>query len=484
MSDYGVTDKGFVRKRFDTILEEMQSDIKDGTGIDISVNQKSYLNVIVSLFADKLTEMWELAEMVYFSHYPSTAEGINLDYACQFGGVFREEDERSQYTILCTGVDGTAIAAGTRIASDTSPQVFFKTFGDYAISRNNFNKVKIRVAAIEEGASYNVYLDDTAYTYLSGATGVTEEEIINGLKDCINDESFNVSVEDGYLIIESKNIYVSHVLALSENLTTKTVSSLIVFQSEEYGSVVIPNGLINKIITTIVGFESCYNLPSPVYGRLRETDIELRQSYINKRALRSCSMLDSIVSAILKNVAGVKSCVAYENSSDETDENGRPPHSIEILVDGGSESEIGQQILLYKPAGIQTHGSISVDVPSQYSDTVKVKFNRPTAIYAWLKVVITPNPNATLMTGYEDIIKDTIVDNIDNITEDQTTVLQMLVPYINEAVSGIAYISIVGYTSNKSDDNPKESDYKERFIVATARQKVYVDKDRISVEVE
>ena len=34
MSDYGVTDKGFVRKRFDTILEEMQSDIKDGTGIE------------------------------------------------------------------------------------------------------------------------------------------------------------------------------------------------------------------------------------------------------------------------------------------------------------------------------------------------------------------------------------------------------------------------------------------------------------------
>ena len=36
MSEYGVTDKGFVKKRYDTIYEELQNDIKDGLGIDIA----------------------------------------------------------------------------------------------------------------------------------------------------------------------------------------------------------------------------------------------------------------------------------------------------------------------------------------------------------------------------------------------------------------------------------------------------------------
>ena len=47
MSEYGVTDKGFVRKRYDTIYEELQNDIKDGLGIDISINPKSFFNVLI-----------------------------------------------------------------------------------------------------------------------------------------------------------------------------------------------------------------------------------------------------------------------------------------------------------------------------------------------------------------------------------------------------------------------------------------------------
>ena len=87
MSDYGVTKNGFVRKRYDTIYSELQGDIKDGLGIDVSINPKSFFNVLLSSVADKLAVAWELAEMVYYSHYPATAEGINLDYACQFGGL-------------------------------------------------------------------------------------------------------------------------------------------------------------------------------------------------------------------------------------------------------------------------------------------------------------------------------------------------------------------------------------------------------------
>ena len=64
MSDYGVTKNGFVRKRYDTIYSELQGDIKDGLGIDVSINPKSFFNVLLSSVADKLAVAWELAEMV------------------------------------------------------------------------------------------------------------------------------------------------------------------------------------------------------------------------------------------------------------------------------------------------------------------------------------------------------------------------------------------------------------------------------------
>ncbi len=37
MSDYGVTNQGFVLKRMDTILEEIHSDLTEGFGVDTPV---------------------------------------------------------------------------------------------------------------------------------------------------------------------------------------------------------------------------------------------------------------------------------------------------------------------------------------------------------------------------------------------------------------------------------------------------------------
>ena len=275
MSDYGVTKNGFVRKRYDTIYSELQGDIKDGLGIDVSINPKSFFNVLLSSVADKLAVAWELAEMVYYSHYPATAEGINLDYACQFGGLTREEGSKTKYSILCTGTDGTAIPAGTRIASTTSPQVFFSTAEDNTISRSSCNSATIRVMQVAGELHYTVYLDDTAYTYLS-KTEDDKMAILNGLKETITDEKFTVGIDekDEFLVLTSKNKYLSHSIDMTENLSTEEVTSIIVFDSEEYKRIQLTEGAITEIITSTAGFKKCTNLAIPVYGREREKDIE------------------------------------------------------------------------------------------------------------------------------------------------------------------------------------------------------------------
>lgn len=45
--EYGVTDKGFVLKRFDTILKEVQEDLSGSLGFDVSQNPQSLLNSVL-----------------------------------------------------------------------------------------------------------------------------------------------------------------------------------------------------------------------------------------------------------------------------------------------------------------------------------------------------------------------------------------------------------------------------------------------------
>ena len=485
MSEYGVTKDGFIRKRYDTIYAEMQGDIKDSLGIDISINPKSFFNVLISSIADKLATAWELAEMVYYNHYPATAEGINLDFACQFGGLTREEGAKTKYSVLCTGTDGTAIPAGTRIASTTSPQIFFATLEDNTISRSSCNSVVIRVMQVAGEGHYTVWLDDTAYTYLS-QTEDDKMAILEGLRSSITDENFVVSIntQDEFLVIESKNKYLSHVIDMTENLSTEEVTSIIVFDSEEYKRIQLTEGAITEIITSTAGFTRCTNLAIPVYGRERETDTELRQSYARKQSYRSSTMLESITSAIMNNVAEVSSAVAFENDSDLTDSEGRPPHSIEVVADGGDEAEIAQQILLYKAAGIQTYGKEVVDVPTSFGTTVAVKFNRPVPVYVWLKVSVVKNPEEAMPPNYEELIKGAIMDYAEDIRAGENIVIQKVITPINTLVSGLAYISIKAYTSQDTEAIPTDTDYTLTYITVASREKAYFDEKRIEVVVD
>lgn len=482
MSEYGVTDKGFIRKRYDTIYAEMQMDIKDGTGVDVSINPQSALNVIIASVADKCAVLWEMLEKVYYSHYPSTAEGVNLDFACQFGGITREEAARTKYMIVCTGVDGTSIPVGTRIASVTSPKIFFAVYDDYAITRDSFNKATIRVLSANVGDSYTVYLGDSAYTYLC-RSGDSAVDILNGLKSTITDDNFNITVDESAekLSIVSKNAYLSHKLKLTDNMTTSEVSSIISFQSEDYAAIQLPVDTITEIVTPISGFNSCTNLGSPVYGRKRETDAELRQSYVERQAYRSSTMLESITSAIFNNVPNVTSAVAFENETDVQDSFGRPPHSIEIVVDGGDDAAIAKEILDYKAAGIQTFGSVAVEIPDLYNNTITVRFNRPSPIYVWLKVSITKNPGEAMPPNYEALIKETLMDFVSDIKAGENIVIQKAISPIGNAVTGIAYISITAFTSPDEESEP--SDYTLTYISVSARQKAYFNEDRIAVEI-
>lgn len=479
MPDYGITDKGFVLKRLDTILEEIHTDLTDGWKVDTRLAGTSFLNTLITTFGNQIANLWETAQDSYYAKYPATATELNLDHAVQYGGIKRAGDKRTSYILHCTGDDGTYVRENAVVATNTTPEIRLFSAEEFQIARERFNKVSVIVASEDTGV-YTVSINGNQYSY-SNPQGGKSSAILAGLAAAIKDEGYEVKVEDDVLIINDKTKARENVLTLTDNLTTSSVTSLANFLTNDYGKITLPYNIVTRMVNNITGFTAVTNLLEPTYGRKRETDIELRQSYIAKSALRSNTMIESIIAELLNNVEDVESASGYENDMDVTDERGLPPHSIEIIVEGGDNTAIAKAIFRRKAGGIQTHGSVVVNVPGEYGDTIPVRFNRPEYLYAWLKVQLEGD-EAKIPVNYSSLTKQSLMEDGAQMTAGTSLLTQLLNEGIYDRVAGLTKIII--YTAYTTDSTviPGDGDYqRDENIMATSRQKVLIDENRIEV---
>lgn len=477
MAEYGVTDKGFNIKRLDTIMEEIHTDLTEAFGFDTRLTKPSFLDTLITTFSYQISDLWETAQDNYYAKYPATATGVSLDNAVQYGGIRRAANKRTSYRLHCTGDDGTYVREETIVATNTSPEVRLKNADEFEITRDAFNRVSIKVASAGVGV-YSVTINGSQYSF-SSPDGV-EEDIITGLAKAITDDEYTITAENNTLTIKDKTISRSNVLILSDNLTTSSVTVIATFLTEEYGKITLPYGIVTKMVNNVTGFTAVTNLLEPTYGRKQESDIELRQSYIAKSALRSNTMIESIVGELLNNIENVESASGYENDTDYVDSRGLPPHSIEIIVEGGDNSEIAQAILRRKAGGIQTYGSIEVGVPGVYGDTIPVRFNRPDYLYTWLKVVLHGD-KSQLPTNYASLAIRALISDGAEFVAGTNLLTQLLNDGIYDAVAGLTYVEIYTAYGTSSTYVPEASDYKQKNIIVTSRQKVLIDEKRIEV---
>lgn len=482
-SEYGLTPQGPNIKRLDVIYDEMNDSLSEKWGVNTKQNPESFLGHLLMVFADKIAELWEFAEDVYHSQYPSSAEGAALDNAAQYGGSTRESAAKSHYPIHCTGTDGTLLSAGTTISSETNPTTHLTNTEDKYITRESFNKVKIKVAYADYGDIYTAAINGDVYSYTSKSDDPLS--ILRGLADAIVSEDFIASIdeENELLVLESIDTASSNVLVLSENLTTETVTSIVVFSTTETGNILIPDGVITNIVKADSGLLEVVNINGYIAGREEQTDVEFRKSYADKIFIRSSRMLESIRSAILSNVQGVRSVAPYENPSHFWDDHGRPPHSVEIVVDGGDSVEIAQQILSEKAGGINTFGNTAVVLKGQYDEDITIRFNRPDIIYVWYRLGIVLSKTQPIPPNYVDLLRAVVLENMERLNAGDDVVPQEFVSYLYKACSGINYIDIMIHgTTEKLKAEPEK--YTDRSMEITARQKAYTSEEMIEVVID
>ena len=479
MSEYGVTESGYQIKRLDELIEELHTDLSRDFGYNTRLNPKSYLNVMLTDFADKLAELHEIAESIFYSQYPYSAENASLDNAVQYGGITREEARPTYYPVHAECVDGTTLPRGSMIKTNTNPAIQFYALQDTTVTRNAFNTVKVRVAVVQKESLYTVVLNATQYNYLSSASP-TESEILAGLMAEITDDDFTAFHDGGVLNIEAMNTQTSNQLILSGNLTTASVTAIVTYASETNGEVALPNGTITEIVTGVTGLISVINRIPYIAGRLLQTDVELRNSYADKIYARSNRMIESIKSAILLNCHGAVGVAGYQNDTDAEDADGRWPHCVEMVVDGGSDMDIALQIWDKKTDGIQTFGGTEVVVPGDEGEPVTIRFNRPEYVYVWFKLSLMLNPSEILPPNYIEAIQDIIIDAMAKVEPGVSIIPQRLVnDRIYSTVPGIAFIETTTYPTTDANEPP--GTFAPGMITITPRQRAVTDAPRIEV---
>lgn len=328
MSDYGVTDKGFQMRRLDEIYTDICKRFKDEVGVDPSENPQSVMNVLFTIFADAPAELWEAYAAAYQQLFPNTACGVALDNVMQVGGVSRIGQAKTKYFISCTGQEGTVIPVGALIQSSSRPQRTFQAVSASIISSANWRKLAIRpiesiagTFTFDFGVSRNATSGEVG-TYAESSS-VTKKMTVSSYDDAYSQmlaavQSFDALVKFGIAVSDETDDQGEHSIVLTASgaadsfsatlckyITVTEVTSNIQFESAEYGSYVLADGVITQIVTTVDGWTACTNDIAPIKGRLTQTDAEARTSYTNRVASRGTGTVASIVSLLYSDVDGV-----------------------------------------------------------------------------------------------------------------------------------------------------------------------------------
>lgn len=164
---------------------------------------------------------------------------------------------------------------------------------------------------------------------------------------------------------------------------------------------------------TISGVDSVIVENNGVTGRDVETDGEFKLRS-TKTFVDGLATIPTMKSYIENNVSGIISVSISENEASFTDSNGRPAHSFETYVLGGSDDDIAKAIFACKPAGIKAYGThVPGDGYTVYDSSGNPHFVNWAILskcYVWIKVSITKYYEENLPENYSDVIKQNIIE--------------------------------------------------------------------------
>jgi uncharacterized phage protein gp47/JayE len=386
----GLTSSGLTIKRLQDVRDEITERLITFFGEDINTTEDSVFGQTRDSVAPGESSIWEQLQVVYDSQFPSRAEGQQLDDNCGLVGVFRLSEQKSTVRASITGVNGTILPVGFTVAINTTTDEF-DIVSQRTLSNLLTTETLVRVVVVADSTAYTVTIDGIPAIYNSDGSA-TEAEIVAGLiiaiPAAVPTVTASATINGDEILITSVDPLDAKAVELDSNLSFATVTSLINMQAKVVGAVPAPIDQLLDIKTNISGVNSSTNKEEAKLGNVLETDEELRLRRNTELSKTGATSVNAIADRV-DLVEDVRSTVVLENFTDSIDGNSLTPHSIKVIVDGGSDADVALAIFNSKPVGTDMNGAESVAVVDSMGISRNVLFDRPTGVTIYIEVTLT-----------------------------------------------------------------------------------------------
>lgn len=184
-------------------------------------------------------------------------------------------------------------------------------------------------------------------------------------------------------------------LTAAVNASGSDADVIVTAEAEAAGALVANAGTITVIATPVVGWLSVTNAADAATGSESERDPALRVRREKELGALGTSPVDAIRAA-LRRVSGVSVAEIAENDADVIVD-GMPPHSIEAVVQGGTDAAVALALWRAKAGGIQLYTSVrdedgnpitSVTIADAGGFSRVIVFTRPVTVSIYARIVV------------------------------------------------------------------------------------------------
>lgn len=114
-----LTDKGFVHKTYNDLLNVQIDRAKELFGADIDTSEVTPLGKFMRLAIYDIADVYEALEIAYYARFPNTASGQSLDKLMPFAGISRNPATFARHKITLTGTKGFTVEAGFLVGTQS-----------------------------------------------------------------------------------------------------------------------------------------------------------------------------------------------------------------------------------------------------------------------------------------------------------------------------------------------------------------------------
>ncbi len=422
-----LTEFGLERRNRTEWINHYNKKFREKFGNDIDLSDSSLAGHLRAILAEDRMEVDKLFEDVYYSRTRNGAEGIYLDDAYGYYGIFREgrkpgtgtvnvhyssvtpDDYQLTSSDTFSGNNGITYEVQENLLLNQVVSGFLLNMEEGQAEQNALGTYTVSIRNTE--TSEVITEDFTLVSYSESDVGDFLISLRDFWLDNTSDNEIVIRITGRTLFVgyntleEYTSITESTYFSISPSINAEYWSSVPVIAQTDGFYPLLRSG-INSYNQTFPGFLEVINVFDFFPGAENQTDAEFRASAAQREVSSPAGTRPGLVKALtgLEDVISVR---VYQNPTLQ-DIPEADALTFNTVVRGGTDQIIGETIYDNKPLGRNTSGTTSITVTTEDNATEVIRFTRAQAREVDVRVTYLLNTNIPLSASERNIISDNI----------------------------------------------------------------------------